>query len=62
MSRFGTPASRSGLVCVLALALAVLVRPAAADAPVSEAEVKAMVTALVERIRALHDPTRHWEP
>ncbi len=62
MSRFGFSASRSGLVCVLALALAVFGRSAAADAPVSEAEVKAMVTALVERIRALHDPTRHWEP
>ena len=33
-----------------------------ADVPVDEDEVRAMVDALVARIRANHEPTRQWEP
>lgn len=55
-------ASHAVIALVLAIVLSTLGRPAAADAPVSEAEVEAMVRALVEKIRSLHDPVRQWEP
>ncbi len=52
----------SSVILGFVLAMSSLTRTAAADLPVTEAEVSAMVEALVERIRAIHDPVRHWEP
>jgi hypothetical protein len=46
----------------IVIMLACIARPVAADAPVTEAEVRAMVEALVAKIRSIHDPGRHWEP
>jgi len=56
------PSRCLSLALMIALLLPWTARPVIADAPVSEAEVEAMVEALVERIRELHDPGRHWEP
>ncbi len=50
------------LIATLMLVMVPAARSDAADPPVDEAEVQAMVTALVERIRELHQPDRHWEP